>query len=260
VCRLVAYLGEDLPSGSLVFGGEHSLYRQSWAPRELLSGSVNADGWGVVWYSGEMPRRLAEARPIWYEDDLRGVLDAVRSTCVVAALRNGTPGLAVDRTALLPMVRGRWSFVLNGFVPDFRSRHMRALREELPDHLYAALRGSSDSETLFLSTLAAMEDGADARQALTRTVTRVLSRLGSSGSECQLTLLLADGESLTVVRTSNVKETNSLYLGRATRLAPEGSILASEPLTEDDDWEPVPPHHLLSMDRTGVLLEPLARN
>ncbi|NIP81163.1 MAG: class II glutamine amidotransferase, partial [Gemmatimonadetes bacterium] len=69
----------------------------------------------------------------------------IASACVFAALSNGTPGIPVDRSGLLPLVFERWSFALNGFVPDFRRSHMRALRAGLPDELYADLRGSSDS-------------------------------------------------------------------------------------------------------------------
>ena len=41
MCRLVAYTGGPASPAGLVFGGAHSLYEQSWAPQELLSGSVN---------------------------------------------------------------------------------------------------------------------------------------------------------------------------------------------------------------------------
>ena len=44
MCRLAAYLGAPLSPARLVFDGSHSLYEQSWAPRELLSGTLNADG------------------------------------------------------------------------------------------------------------------------------------------------------------------------------------------------------------------------
>ena len=41
MCRLVADTGGPVSPAGLVFGGAHSLYEQSWAPQELLSGSVN---------------------------------------------------------------------------------------------------------------------------------------------------------------------------------------------------------------------------
>ena len=120
MCRLLAYIGEPTSLAHLVFSGEHSLYEQSFAPRELLSGSVNADGYGVAWYTKERPARIAGARPIWYDDELPTTLAAIESEHVVAALRNATPGIPVDRSCLLPLVHEQWSLVLNGFVPQFR--------------------------------------------------------------------------------------------------------------------------------------------
>ena len=53
MCRLTAYAGEPLTADALVFGGTHSLLEQSYDPRELLHGHVNADGYGVVWSGGD---------------------------------------------------------------------------------------------------------------------------------------------------------------------------------------------------------------
>jgi glutamine amidotransferase len=233
----------------LVFGGDHSLYRQSWEPRELLSGSVNADGYGVVWYADGRPRRIAEPRPIWHDDALEHTLGGVEASCVVAALRNGTPGLPVDRAGLLPLTCGRWTFVLNGFVPGFRERHMRAMRASLPDHLYAQLRGASDSETLFLLAIAALENGARPMEALCAAAGAVSSRVGSE--EAQLAMLLADGSSVSVVLTSTVARANSLYVGRGTSQGPAGTVLASEALDDASGWEAVPPHSSVTLSSDG---------
>lgn len=251
MCRFTAYAGAPTQPGRIVFGGEHSLYRQSWDPRELLSGSVNADGYGVVWYAEDGPVRVAEARPIWYDDDLRPLLECVRSPVNVAALRNGTPGLPVDRASLLPMTFERWTFVLNGFVPDFRARHMRELRSSLSDRLYGSLFGVSDSETLLLLAVEQIEQGASLTEALLTTAARVLER--TVGSETQLTMTLTDGAGVAAVRTSNVAATNSLYWSRSSSLGPEGIVLASEVLREEDGWTAVDPHSWIEFDTEGEI-------
>lgn len=255
MCRLVAYVGASTPVAPLLFGGSHALLRQSWAPRELLSGSVNADGWGVSWYDGDGPaRRLAEPRPLWQEEELEGVLGGIRSGLAVAALRNATPGIPVDRSGLLPLVLDRWSFVLNGFVPDFHESHMRALRAELPDGLYARLRGASDSETLFLLVVAQVAAGAEPMDALRTVAARVATRV--EDAEAQLTMLLTDGEEMALLRTSTVARTNSLYLARGHPLAPEGTLVASERLDEGA-WESLPDHAALRLTREAVEVEAL---
>ncbi len=247
MCRLVAYHGTALSPERAVFGGDHSLYEQSWAPRELLSGSVNVDGYGVVWYpeaggadEPAAPARIARTEPIWHDPDLRQVLGAVRSTVVLAALRNATPGLPVDRAGLLPLVHGRRSFVLNGWVPDFRERHMRALRSALPDDLYAALQGVSDAETLFLLVVAQLEAGLEPVQALRAVVAQVEGRL-DDGEWAPLTMALAAPDGVWVLNAAAGQgRCNSLYWSVGASLASGGVLIASEALDGDPSWRPVP--------------------
>jgi gamma-glutamyl hercynylcysteine S-oxide hydrolase len=249
MCRLVAYLGAPVSPARLVFGGEHSLYRQSWAPKELLTGSVNADGYGIVWYANGRAARIAEARPIWYDSDLEATLTALDSTCVVAALRNSTLGIPVDRASVLPLVLGHWAFVLNGFVPEFRQRHMRALRRGLPDDLYAELRGVSDSETLFLMALAALREGHSPAQALEAVVRAVREHVGQA--EAQLNMVLSDGERIAAVRASTVLLTNSLYVARRPPFASDGIVLASERPEKSACWEAVDGHSWIEIGPEG---------
>ncbi|MDH3272213.1 MAG: class II glutamine amidotransferase, partial [Gemmatimonadota bacterium] len=246
MCRLLAYIGAPRSPADLVFGGAHSLYEQSWRPKELLSGSVNADGYGVVWYANGRPARIAEPRPIWYDPDLRGTLSAIESGCVFAALRNGTPDIPVDRSGLLPLVHDRWSFALNGFVPDFRAAHMRALRAGLPDEIYAQLEGASDSETLFYLAVAALTSGAGLVEALTATVAAVSERVGRA--EAQLNMVLSDGQSIAAVRTGTALVTNSLYVAEHPPFAPEGVVLASEAPEKGAVWAPVDGHSWIEID------------
>lgn len=251
MCRLLAYIGAPTPLAPLVFGGEHSLHEQSWKPRELLSGSVNADGYGVVWYAGDRPGRIAEARPIWYDDDLERTLEVIESGCVLAALRNGTPGIPVDRSGLLPLVHQRWSFVLNGFVPDFRRLHMRALRADLPDDLYAALEGSSDSETLFLLAVARVRAGGSLLDGLVEAASRVKSRVGRE--EAQLNMVMSDGDSIVAVRTGTALVTNSLYVAEHPPFADGGVVLASEAPDPGAAWSVVDGHSSLVISADGSI-------
>jgi len=251
MCRLVAYLGEPISPAHLVFAGEHPLYEQSWAPRELLSGSVNADGYGVVWYADGRPARIAEARPVWYDDELARTLSAISAGCAIAALRNSTPGLPVDRSAVLPLVLDRWAFVLNGFVPDFRRRHMRALRSTLPDELYAELHGVSDAETLFLMTVAALRGGASMVEALEATVQAVCKRVGKE--EAQLNMVLSDGARLAAIRAGTVLLTNSLYVAKRPPFAPDGVVLVSEAPEPGACWDAVDGHSWIEIGGDGTI-------
>ena len=241
MCRLTAYAGEPIAADVLVFGGTHSLLEQSYAPRELLFGHVNADGYGVVWYRGTTPVRTGGSRPIWQDADLRTLLTGTSSSMILATVRNATPGIPIEG-GNQPLIRGRWSFTLNGFVENFRAEHMRDLRSHLPDDLYGQLAGSSDSETLFLLALAAVQSGASRLDALRRVRDLVLEAVQAKNHTAQLTMVLADGEAIGALNTGSETITNSLYLAVGHPLAPRGTLLASEPLDDDSGWERISDH------------------
>ncbi len=157
----------------------------------------------------------------------------------------------MDRSGLLPLVFDRWSFVLNGFIPDFRRSHMRALRAALPDGLYTELRGASDSETLFLMTVAAMEEGGTMTEALEATARTVHQRVGKD--EAQLNMVLSDGERIVAVRSSTVLETNSLYLAKHPPFAPDGCVLASETPEVGAVWEAIDGQSWIEIEPDGTI-------
>ena len=241
MCRLTAYAGEPIAADALVFGGTHSLLEQSYAPRELLFGNVNADGYGVVWYRGKTPVRTGGSRPIWQDADLQTLLAGASSSSILSSVRNATPGIPIDG-GNQPRVHGRWSFILNGFVENFRESHMRELRSHLPDDLYGHLEGSSDTETIFLLAVAALQSGASRLDALRRVRDLVLEAVRGKNHSAQLTMVLADGDGVAGLNTGSEAATNSLYLAAGHSLAPRGTLLASEPLDDDASWQRVGSH------------------
>ncbi len=245
MCRYVAYVGDEMPARGLVFGGDHSLETQSFAPKELLQGSVNADGYGVAWYHEGRPTRIREVRPIWQDPDLEGVLSYVRSPCMIAVVRNATLGIPVDRAGLAPLMSERWTFALNGFVQGFRRTAMRRLRASLSDELYARIEGTSDTETLFMLAVAELRQDASVGEALARVADRVLSFAREVGLEAHLNMILADGQAMAATRTSISDATNSLYVSSRGPLSQGGVLIASEPLDAEGGWQRVPPHHLV---------------
>lgn len=253
MCRLTAYAGPPVPVSLCMFGGDHPLFEQAWAPRELLSGSVNADGWGVAWYGEAGLLRLARAEPVWFDPSLPTLLEAHRSGLMLAALRNATPGIPRSPDGVAPLVMDRYAFVLNGYIPGFRLQHMRALRGSLSDDLYGRLRGASDTETLFLLAVDRIRSGAAPGEALEDVAAEVLDRVRIRGEdrECQLTMVLSDGEVIAGLRTSNRDEVNSLYTLHDYGLAGNGCLLASEALDEGPGWTPVPRDRAVVLDSGG---------
>ena len=250
MCRLMAYVGSPVCPAQVVYGGAHPLYEQSWASRELLSGTLNADGYGVAWYANGRPARIAEARPIWHDEGLRATLAAVTSSCVLAAVSGAGESGVSERALLAPLVHERWSFIMNGFVPRFRHAHMRALRAGLPDELYAELRGATDSETIFLLVLSHLRQGVGMVEALEAVARAVKERVGKE--QAQLNLVLCDGERIAAVRCGTVLMTNSLYVARRPPFAPDGVVLASEAPEVGAVWEAVDGHSWLVIEPDGT--------
>lgn len=259
MCRLVAYAGTPLPLRALFFGGDHALHRQAWAPKELRTGSVNVDGYGLAWPGtgpGEGLVRLARQEPAWHDPDLPDLLGSIEASRALAVLRNATPGLPVDRSGLPPLVHGAWGLALNGFVPAFRERHMRALREPLHDRWYGHLAGSTDTETLFLRVLQELDGGAGPGDALRAVRDAVAERMAPSDT-APLTLVLLGPEGVTALHSTINGPVNSLYLCRGGAPAPGGVLLASEPLTRGEPWEMVPAESLVQLGMEGARVEAL---
>jgi glutamine amidotransferase len=72
----------------LVRGGEHSLYEQSYRPREMITGTVNVDGFGVGWYVPEVdptPVRFVSAAPMWADPNFDALGAKYSASCALAA-------------------------------------------------------------------------------------------------------------------------------------------------------------------------------
>lgn len=244
MCRVVAYLGASARLDDLVLTPPHSLVRQSFAARELLRGSVCADGFGVGWYGHGDPEPALYRRecPIWADPDLAGVTRVTRSGCVVASVRNATPEVGhVGAAGVQPLVSGRYLFAHNGFIASFSDR-ARELRGLLPDDLYAAHRGGGDSETLFLVILAHVrEAGGDLAHGLRDALAEVARRAPGSA----LNVVLSDGHGVVACRfRADDGEADSMYLSSR----PGAAFVASEPLDDDPSWTAVPPGAVVALD------------
>ena len=194
MCRHLAYLGPPLRPEELVLAPPHSLLVQSHAARELLRGSVCADGFGVGWYADGEPEPAVYRResPIWADPDLPRVARAVRSPVRRRLGAQRHPGRARRSRRGPADAARRVPFAHNGAVAGF-AELARALREGLPDDLYAAARGAGDSEALFLLVLAAVRAaGGDLAAGVRAALAEVAERAPGSG----LNVVLTDGRTL----------------------------------------------------------------
>lgn len=238
MCRLVAYLGEPIPLDAVVCTPAHSLLRQSLRAHEART-VTNGDGFGVGWYGeGPEPGVYREVMPAWSDQNLQSLCATVRSRLFFAHVRAST-GTAIARQNCHPFRYGHWLFMHNGQIGGY-ALVRRALEAMLPDPMYAARQGATDSELLFLLTMARIEAGEDAEFALQSVLEHTLKQMRSAGIDepLRFTAVLSDGEEIHAVRYASDGQPPSLYVGENEH----GRILASEPLDgQHEHWQPIPP-------------------
>ena len=230
MCRHVGWVGEPRSLASLVLEPPSGLLVQSYAPRRQKHGLMNADGWGVGFFSpdlpGDRPARWRSAAPLWGDASFASVAPALRSGCVVAAVRSASVGMPIEPSASAPFSDGQWLLSHNGLVD----------RGVLP--LSAKAEATVDS-----ALLAALifDRGLDA---LGETIVEV----AAADPNARLNILAANGSQL---RATTWGDTLSVLR------RDDGVVLASEPYDDNPDWQEVPDRHLVLVEGSRVDLIPL---
>ena len=249
MCRFLAYLGPPVSLDSLLFAREHSLVRQSYAPRHQEHGRVSADGFGVGWYDRSVrpePARYRSDRPIWSDRSLASLAPLVRSPAVVAAVRDATPPAAVEVSGSPPFTCGPWLFAHNGAVEGFAGGAGVDLRQRITSRRQGGIEGASDSEVLFALVLDVLDRGADVATALAEVVALV-----ASVAPARLNLVLTDGGEVAATAWGD-----TLFLLDARGDA-GGVVVASEPWDDDARWERVPERSVVGFDGDQLRVSPL---
>src|SRR3954464_4865207 len=104
MCRHLAFLGDEEQLGTLPVAPEHSLFRQSWAPRRQRHGTVHADGFGVGWYAegDPVPARYRRTAAGWGDGSFACLARVFRSRAVLAAVRDATVAGSDGEAAAAP--------------------------------------------------------------------------------------------------------------------------------------------------------------
>jgi gamma-glutamyl hercynylcysteine S-oxide hydrolase len=225
MCRHLGWLGADVSVSSLVLDPPFGLRVQSYAPRRQKHCLMNADGWGVGFFDrsfeGGLPRRWRSAAPLWGDVSFDSVAPALRSHCVVAAVRSATVGMPIEVSATAPFTDGRWLLSHNGVVD----------RSVLPP--------TSSAESVCDSAILAaaiFERGLDA-------LGQTIVEIGTADPYARLNILAANGSRLLATTWGDTLS----ILRRA-----DGVVLASEPYDNDSEWEDVPDRHLVEVTAEGV--------
>jgi len=226
MCRHLGWLGNEVSVASLVLDQPYGLLVQSYSPRRQKHGLMNADGWGVGFVDGDQVRRWKSAAPLWGDASFASVAPALRSECVIAAVRSATVGMPIEPSASAPFTDGTWLLSHNGVVD----------RSVLPPS--AAAESTVDS-----ALLAALifDRGMDA---LGDTVAEV----GAADPNARLNILAANGSRMVATTWGDTLSVLRRH---------DGVVLASEPYDDDADWQEIPDRHLVEVVGSSIDLIPL---
>ncbi|SDN16142.1 glutamine amidotransferase [Geodermatophilus siccatus] len=229
MCRHLAWLGRPRTLAELVLEPPSSLLVQAWAPRRQRYGTVNADGWGVGFFSPgrARPARWRSARPLWGDPSFASVAPVLSSGCVVAAVRSATVGMPLEESAAAPFTDGRWLLSHNGRVDRAVLPPVRDAESTVDSALLAAL---------------VFDRGLDA---LADTVREV----GAADPRARLNLLAADGTRLLATTWGDTL---------SALVTADGTALASEPWDDDPRWTDVPDRSLVEVTPDGLTTTPLS--
>lgn len=294
MCRFTLYLGPSIRLSTLLIKPAHSLIRQSTHSAER-SEPLNGDGFGIGWYAPRLSKEAAvfhSVTPAWNNRNLHSIANVVASPCVLAHVRAATEGSDVHMANCHPFKYGRYLLMHNGTIGAF-ARVRRPLAASLSDRAYAVIRGSTDTELLFAVFVDELlkfgePDGLDfARQGgaahlarhLSATLARVLAAVSEVGDAAPsfLNVAVSNGDCAAVSRFSNhpTSPPDSLYTLHgelypttaeefSQRTAEEtgtAMIVSSERLTQREDWQAVPPGHIVAFSHTEApRLFPLLAN
>lgn len=293
MCRALAYLGQPVLLDTLLYRPDSALVKQTFMPKMLHM--LNLAGFGLkAWdrdsFEPELPYSYASnALPV-FDRNLKALAAKIRPTCVLAHVRGVAYSTEVEislqNTHPFQFPGMRLALAHNGDLA--RMQDMKpVLQRDLPPHLHALIRGTTDSEWIYALILAELDDPTRDCTAgeLVRAVEGALRRIRRARAEIgvnissSVNLFLTTGHQLAAVRycfdfgcyptasPSAVHEANLNFLSLWYTCGREygehegewrmiggpdradSIMLASEPLTHDtSSWLEVPEYTMIYAD------------
>ncbi|NNK78847.1 MAG: class II glutamine amidotransferase, partial [Litoreibacter sp.] len=219
-----------------------------------MEGYAHGHGWGVADYPNGVPMIEKQTWAAFHGEHFSKKAARIYARTVVAHVRRATVGgTAFENTH--PFDHGKWIFAHNGTVPNFD-----LVREKMLDHLdplhRVEIRGSTDSEHVFRYLMSLFLQHPE--RGLLETVRSGLRQVIGWAHEIEpdarvgLNIILTDGEHMVGscynrtlftlhrdhVFTCPICEKPHVHHNPKTSY--KAIEIASEPITKEDAWQPVP--------------------
>lgn len=255
MCRLFAYQGEPNFLSDHIFEPEHSLIEQSHnATKGKMS--INADGYGLSWQSDRQDSVVfKDILPAWGCSNLENIAYNIKSPTFIAHVR-ATTSAPVSRLNCHPFKHDGWVFAHNGQINEYQ-KIQRQVENALPDNLFAAKHGQTDSEVIFLGLL---DYGFDADPvAATQKYIEFIEAIAADKNiqkPLVLTAAMFKQDKLVLIRyASKGRAAPSLF----QKQCHSGVCFASEPSDNDNNWHSVA-NNSLTIVVKGESIQTIALN
>jgi len=275
VCRWIAYIGKPIFVDALVVRPAYSLVEQSLNSKFSFrsDGSIlatNGDGFGLGWYMHRPePGLFKTAEPAWANENINEICSQLQARIFMAHIRAASTG-AIQRTNAHPFKYKNWLFQHNGYLAHFDVLR-RDLQFDIGEEYFGHLKGTTDSETLFLLALTYGLDR-DPKRAIERVIERVRQACTERGAPFELIMSTAfsDGSSIYTVRFASGTHVHSQYYSthaacmqdiddNAAAVPARSVVVVSEPLDQSmEHWKEMPVGAFATIRNGAIEIETLA--
>lgn len=167
MCRILAYIGPELPLEKLLLTPENSLINQTLDPESHPL--LQLAGWGFGAWSEHLLRPeapLIYRRPMaaFYDDNVEGIIPSLQASTVLAHVRaadyNSGAVLADENCHPFSCQGTPWIVAQNGDLPNWRLLQ-RELLQHCKDQYLEQMQGTTDTEFLYVLLLSLLEGDSD---------------------------------------------------------------------------------------------------
>jgi glutamine amidotransferase len=168
MCRVLAYIGPEIPLDSLLLAPGNSLVNQSLDPE--LHPRLQLAGWGFGAWSEHLlkpddPFLYHRPKAAFYDDNARGIIPSLQASTLLAHVRASGYDAGVVQTDenCHPFSYDGAPFIMaqNGALPNWRLLQ-RELLPHLKDRFLRQMRGTTDTEFLYVLLMSVLEGDSDA--------------------------------------------------------------------------------------------------
>jgi len=167
MCRVLAYIGPELPIDSLLLEPENSLINQTLDPE--LHPLLQLAGWGFAGWSAhllkpEEPFRYRRPMAAFYDDNAEGIIPSLQASTLLAHVRaaayDANTVLADENCHPFSFTNTPWIMAQNGALSNW-TLLQRELLSHCKDEYLQKMRGTTDTEFLYVLLLSLLEGDSD---------------------------------------------------------------------------------------------------